>query len=73
VETAAAVLDEKEHVVAAEEDALDREEIACDDTRRLGMKELAPARAGPSRRRPEALSREQAADTRGRCLQAELR
>src|SRR6266540_4351804 len=40
-----AVGDEEEHVVAAQEDALDREKIARDDARRLRSQELAPARS----------------------------
>src|SRR5439155_17814517 len=37
-------LDEKEHVVAAQERGLYREEVAGDDARRLCPQELAPAR-----------------------------
>ena len=40
----ACVRDEEQHVVAAEEHALDGEEVAGDDARRLGAQELAPAR-----------------------------
>src|SRR5438046_9119637 len=40
----AAVGDEKQGVVAAQEDALDREEITRDDARSLRSQELAPAR-----------------------------
>ena len=47
----ACVRDEEQHVVAAQEHALDGEEVAGDDARRLGAQELAPTRtcrAGPS-------------------------
>jgi hypothetical protein len=37
--------DEEQHVVAAQEEALDREEIAGDDARGLRAHKLAPTRA----------------------------
>ena len=45
-----AVGDEEQRVVAAQKHALDREEIARYDARRLRSQELAPARAGAPRR-----------------------
>jgi hypothetical protein len=68
----AGVLDEEQHVVATQEQCLDREEVAGDDARGLGMQELAPARPRASWRGTQPGSGEQAADARRRCLEAEL-
>jgi hypothetical protein len=68
----ARVLDEEEHVQAAEQDRLDREEVAGDDAGRLRPQELAPAGAGPTRRRLQARPTEQAADAGRRRSEAEL-
>ena len=56
--------DEEEHVVAAQDDALDSEEITGDDARGLRSHELAPARAGASRRRYQPCMGEQPTDAR---------
>src|SRR6266581_9276919 len=45
-----AVRDKEQRVVAAQEQALDSEEIAGNDARRLGVQELAPARTAAPRR-----------------------
>lgn len=48
----AGLFDEEQHVVAAQEQRLDREKVARDDARGLGLQELAPARPRASRRGP---------------------
>jgi len=40
----ACMRDEQQHVIPAQEHALDGEEVARDDARRLGARKLAPAR-----------------------------
>ncbi len=64
--------DEEEDVVAAQKHALDREEVAGDNARRLPAKELAPVRACPPRRRLQPCPGEQMADARRRDAEAEL-
>ena len=66
------VLDKEQHVVAAQEQRLDREKVAGNDALRLRLQELAPARPGASRRRPEPCAGKQTPDTRRRCLDADL-
>lgn len=61
---AAGVLDEDRHVIAAQEQCLDREEIARDDARGLGLDELAPARPRASRGGTQPGPGEQAAEAR---------
>src|SRR6266540_7529508 len=68
----ARMLDEEQHVVAAEERRLDGEEIAGDDARRLRPQELAPARAAAPRCRLQPRLRKQPADAGRRHPQAEL-
>jgi hypothetical protein len=58
------VRDEEQHVVAAQEEALDREEIARDDTRSLRSQKLAPTRAAAPRRRLQPRVGEQPTDAR---------
>jgi hypothetical protein len=60
-DAAARVRDEEQRVVAAQEHALDGEEIARDDARRLRVQELAPARPCPPWRRIESRPSEKAA------------
>jgi hypothetical protein len=55
-------LDEEEHVVAAQEGGLDREEVAGDDARRLRTEELAPGGACASRRRTKTASDQRASN-----------
>src|SRR6266516_423202 len=62
VEAAAAVGEEEQRVVAAQEHALDREEVARDDARSLRSQELAPTRAAAPRRRLQPRVSEQPAD-----------
>jgi len=57
-DAAAQVRDEEEHVVAAQEHGLDREEVAGDNARRLGAEKLAPGRPRAPGRRPQARPRE---------------
>ena len=68
----AAVGDEEQRVVAAQEHALDGEEIARDDARRLRVQELAPARPAAPRRRLQSRSSEKTADAGRRHPEAEL-
>src|SRR6266540_4068714 len=68
----AAVGDEEQRVVAAQEHALDGEEIAGDDARRLRVQELAPARPRAPRRRLKVRAGEQPADACRRYPGAEL-
>src|SRR6266849_439809 len=64
--------DEEEHVVAAQEDTLDCEEVTRDDARSLRSQELAPARAGAPRRRLQLCMGKEPANARRRYPQAEL-
>src|SRR6266536_837485 len=68
----AAVGDEEQRVVAAQEHALDGEEIAADDARRLRVQELAPARPCAPRRRIESRPSKKTADACRRHPEAEL-
>src|SRR6266540_2813038 len=68
----AAVGDEEQRVVAAQEHALDGEEIAADDARRLRVQELAPARPCAPRRRIDSRPSKKTADAGRRHPQAEL-
>jgi hypothetical protein len=56
--------DEEEHVEAAQQDRLNREEVTRDDAARLRAQELAPARAAAARRRLETSAREEPPDAR---------
>jgi hypothetical protein len=62
----------KHHVVTAQEDTLDREEVARYDARRLRSQKLAPARPRASRCRLEPGSGEKTTDARRRDVEAEL-
>src|SRR5439155_23449506 len=64
--------DEEEHVVAAEHDALDCEEITGDDAGRLRSQELAPARAVAAWPRFQLRMSKQPPDARRRDAEAEL-
>src|SRR6266511_2274520 len=64
--------DEEEHVVTAQQDAFDSEEIAGDDARRLRAQELAPAGSRPPRCWLQLRLGEQPADTGRRHPEAEL-
>jgi len=66
------VRDEEEHVVAAHEDALDREEVTRDNARCLRSQEFALARAGAPPRGYQPRLGEQPADARRRHSQVEL-
>jgi hypothetical protein len=59
-------------VVAAQEHALDGEEVARDDAGRLSAQELAPTRTRVARGRPESSAGEQPTDCRWRDTKAEL-
>ena len=66
------VFDEEQRVVAAQEQALDGEEIAGDDARSLRVQELAPARPLAPWRRLKLRLGEQPADAGRRHPEAEL-
>ena len=69
----APVGDEEEHVEAAKQDRLNREEVAgAMMPARLSLQELAPARAVPARRWPQSRLHEHAADARRRNSEAKL-
>src|SRR6266508_135491 len=72
-DAAAGVRDEEEHVVAAQDDALNREEVAGDDARRLRSEELAPARPCAPRRWPQPCAGEKATDAGRRDIEAKFR
>jgi hypothetical protein len=71
-DAAARMGDEEQGVEAAQEHALNGEEVARDDARRLRPEELAPVGPLAPRRRIEPRSGEQAADAGRRDLEAEL-
>src|SRR6266487_1567818 len=71
-DASAAVGDEEQRVVAAQEHALDGEEIAGDDARRLHVKEFAPARSRAPWRRVESRPSQKTADACRRDPEAEL-
>jgi hypothetical protein len=71
-DASAAVGDEEQRVVAAHEHALDGEEIAGDDARRLHVEEFAPARSRAPWRRVESRPSQKTADACRRDPEAEL-
>src|SRR6266540_2658135 len=63
-DTTARMRDEEEHVEAAQQDRLNREEVTRDDAARLRAQELAPTRAAATRRRLQTRAREKPPDAR---------
>jgi hypothetical protein len=72
VDGSASELDEEQHVVAAQRDRLDREEIACPHARRLLAQELAPAWPAAPRRGRQAGGQQEPPDGARRDAHAEL-